>query len=124
MPPYAITRNAAIAAANAPIMKRRVLRRMALLAVGSVMVPPGDFTAQPRDDRRAIDRQHDGRHRVGGHDEVPAAGDHSVHTFSPSAGGATNPCFNRIDAMRARNMMKAVIRNRMPNAFTRSGNQN
>src|SRR2546430_2208807 len=124
MPPYAITRKAAMAAANAPAMKRRVLRRMALVAVGSVMVPPGRFSAQPRDDAGAVNDQHDRRHRVGGHDEVPTAGNHPAHIVSPNAGGGTSSYFNRIEATRARNMMKAVIKKRIPNAFIRSGNQN
>src|SRR5438270_7122700 len=124
MPPYAITRKAIAATANAPAMKRRVLRRMASLAVGSVMVPPSRFAAQPRDDAGAVDDQHDRGNRVGGHDEAPAAGDHSAHIVSPNAGGGTSSYFKRIEATRARNMMKAVIKNRIPNAFIRSGSQN
>src|SRR5438067_8174215 len=124
MPPYAMTRKAIAATANAPTMKRRVFRRMASLAVGSVMIPPGRFLAQSRDDAGSVNDQHDRGHRVGGHDEAPTAGNHPAHIVSPNAGGGTSSYFNRIEATRARNMMKAVIKNRIPNAFIRSGSQN
>src|SRR5258706_3914803 len=120
MPPRVMTRKAAAAAAKAPIMKRRVLRRMASVAVISVIGSP-NLGAQPRDHGRTVDRQHERRQRVSGHDEVPSTGDHAV---PPRAGGGASSCFNRNDATRARSMMKAVIRKRIPKAFIRSGSQN
>src|SRR5438067_2427816 len=76
-----------------------------------------------------VDVELDGGDSVRGDDEVPTARDDSLaHTASPScasaSGGGASSDFNRSAEIRARSMMNATIRKRMPNAFARSGSQN
>src|ERR1700745_622887 len=100
----AITAKAAAATAIAPIMKRRVCFR-----TFSVSVIPL-FLSQPRDQRDAVDREHQRGDRIRRDHEVPPTCDDSLgHAVTSTTGSGGRSFFNRNAAMRERSMMKPVM---------------
>src|SRR5215210_845838 len=100
MPVAAMTPKARAATPNAPIMNRRVLRRIfsdSVLLALRPMSAASVITArlpQTADQAEPIENERGGGEAVRGPDELPSSDDDSVHTSSPASdiwtGGAAS----------------------------------